>query len=155
MTLVKICEILDGCHENKRVSIRGWVYRKREGKGLIFLVVRDSTGFIQCTVKKDSAAWSEAERLTIESALTLEGTAKPDPRAPGGHEIAVEAVSIIGLAEVFPISKDKSEEFIRDIRHLWLRSRKMNLGMKGRADVLGFAREYFRKEGFTDVFTPF
>jgi asparaginyl-tRNA synthetase len=154
MILVKICEILDGCHENKKVTIRGWVYRKREGKGLIFLVVRDSTGFIQCTVKKDSPAWIEAERLTIESSLTLEGTAKPDQRAPGGHEISADAVAIIGLAETFPISKDKSEEFLRDIRHLWLRSRKMNLVMKLRGNVLAYSREYFAKEGFTEVSPP-
>ena len=154
MVLAKIREILDGCCENKQVSVRGWVYRKREGKGLIFLVVRDSTGFIQCTVKKNSAAWSEAERLTIESSLTLEGTAKPDKRAPGGHEISINTVTIIGLADPFPISKDKSEEFLRDVRHLWLRSRRMNLVMKLRGNVLAYSREYFAKEGFTEVSPP-
>jgi asparaginyl-tRNA synthetase len=154
MALVKICEILDGCCEDKKVAVRGWVYRKRESKETIFLLVRDSTGFIQCTIKKDSPAWSEAERLTIESSLTLEGTAKPDKRAPGGYEIAVDAVSIIGLAELFPISKDKSEDFLRDVRHLWLRSRRMNLVMKLRAEVLEFAREFFKSQGFTEVSPP-
>jgi asparaginyl-tRNA synthetase len=154
MALVKIGEILDGRHENEKVTVRGWVYRKREGKSMIFLLVRDSTGFIQCTVRKDSPAWNEATRVTIESSLTLEGTAKPDKRAPGGYEVSADAISIIGLAEVFPISKDKSEEFIRDIRHLWLRSRRMNLVMKIRADVLEFAREYFKAQGFTEVSPP-
>jgi len=151
---VKIREILDGCHENKKVAIRGWVYRKREGKGMIFLVVRDSTGIIQCTVKKDSPAWDGAERLTIESSLTLEGTAKTDPRAPGGHEISADAINIIGLAETFPIAKDKSEDFLRDVRHLWLRSRRMNLVMKVRANVMEYAREYFVKQGFTEISPP-
>jgi asparaginyl-tRNA synthetase len=154
MAIVKIREILEGKNENQKVGVRGWVYRKREGKGLIFLVVRDSTGFIQCTVKKDGTAWCEAERVTIESSLTLEGTAKPDKRAPGGHEISVDTVGIIGLAETFPISKDKSEEFLRDIRHLWLRSRKMNLVMKVRAHVMGYAREYFARQQFTEVSPP-
>ncbi len=154
MALVKICEILDGCHQDKKVAVRGWVYRKREGKELIFLLVRDSTGFIQCTIKKGSPAWNEAERLTIESSLTLEGTAKPDKRAPGGYEISTDSISIIGLAEVFPISKDKSEEFIRDMRHLWLRSRRMNLVMKIRADVLEFARDFFKSQDFTEVSPP-
>jgi asparaginyl-tRNA synthetase len=121
---------------------------------MIFLVVRDSTGFIQCTVKKDSAAWGEAERLTIESSLTLEGSAKPDQRAPGGYEISADGVKITGLAEPFPISKDKSEEFLRDVRHLWLRSRRMNLVMKLRGKVLEYSREYFAKEGFTEVSPP-
>jgi len=154
MALVQIHEILDGCCEGKKVAIRGWVYRKRESKETIFLLVRDSTGFIQCTIKKGSPAWSEAERLTIESSLTLEGTAKPDKRAPGGHEIAVDAVSVIGLAELFPISKDKSEDFLRDVRHLWLRSRRMNMVMKIRADVLEFTREFFNSHGFTEVSPP-
>ena len=153
--MVKIREILDGNCSEKPVSIRGWVYRKREGKELIFLLVRDCTGVIQCTVKKASAAaWAEAQKLTIESSLMLDGTAKPDKRAPGGFEIASEAVSIIGLADVFPIAKDKSEEFVRDMRHLWLRSRKMNLVMKIRAQVLEYAREYFKKTRFTEVSPP-
>jgi asparaginyl-tRNA synthetase len=154
MGLVKIREVLDGCHVDKQVSVRGWVYRKREGKETIFLVVRDSTGVIQCTVKKGSAAWSEAERLTIESSLTLEGTAKPDKRAPGGFEISADSISVIGLAELFPITKDKSEDFLRDVRHLWLRSRRMNLVMKVRGDVLEFAREFFKLQGFSEVSPP-
>ncbi|HKZ88163.1 MAG TPA: asparagine--tRNA ligase, partial [Candidatus Bathyarchaeia archaeon] len=154
MALVKIREVLDGNCENKDISVRGWVYRKREGKELIFLLVRDSTGVIQCTVKKASPAWAEAEKLTIESSLTLEGVAKQDKRAPGGYEISAENISSIGLAELFPITKDKSEEFIRDMRHLWLRSRKMNLVMKVRANVLEYTREYFKQEGYTEVSPP-
>jgi asparaginyl-tRNA synthetase len=154
MVTVKIHEILEGCCEGKLVSVRGWVYRKRESKELIFLLLRDSTGVIQSTVKKDSAAWKEAERATIESSLVLEGTPKQDKRAPGGHEISVQSIQIIGLAEVFPISKDKSEEFIRDMRHLWLRSRRMNLVMRIRAEVLESAREYLKSQDFIEVSPP-
>ncbi len=154
MALVKIRDILDGRCADEKIEIRGWVYRKREGKELIFLLVRDSTGFIQCTVKIGSPAWSEAERLTIESSLMLEGTAKPDKRAPGGYEISADSISIIGLAELFPITKDQSEQFIRDVRHLWLRSRQMNLVMKIRADVLEFTRDFFKSQDFTEVSPP-
>ncbi|PIU59808.1 asparagine--tRNA ligase [Candidatus Bathyarchaeota archaeon CG07_land_8_20_14_0_80_47_9] len=154
MRFMPIQSILDGKYEDKSVAIRGWVYRKREGKQTIFLVVRDSTGVIQCTVKADSPAWSEAEKITIESSLTIEGTVKKDQRAPGGYEVSAEKLSVIGLADVFPISKDKSEEFLRDIRHLWLRSRRMNLVMKVRADVLEFTREFFKDQGFVEVSPP-
>ena len=140
MALVKINEILNGSCRDLKISVRGWVYRKREGKELIFLLIRDSTGVIQCTIKKTLASWSEAQKLTIESSVLLEGIAKEDKRAPGGFEIGAENIKIIGLAETFPISKDKSEEFIRDMRHLWLRSRKMNLVMKVRAEVLEATR---------------
>jgi asparaginyl-tRNA synthetase len=151
---MKIREILKGCYENEKVTLRGWVYRKREGKTLIFLLVRDATGFIQCTVKEGSPAWKEAERLTIESSLTLEGIAKPDNRAPGGYEISTESIEVIGLADLFPIAKDQSEQFIRDIRHLWLRSRRMNLIMKIRDNVLQFTRNFFRSQDFTEVSPP-
>jgi len=154
MAFVKIGDILEGAYKDQKVAVRGWVYRKREGKELVFMVVRDSTGVIQCTVKKTSPAWTEAQRLTIESSLTLEGTAREDKRAPGGYEISAENISIIGLAETFPIAKDKSEEFIRDMRHLWLRSRKMNLTMKVRADTLEAAREYFKSQDYTEVSPP-
>lgn len=154
MSFVPIKMILDGQFENKKVAVRGWVYRKREGKQIIFLLMRDSTGVIQCPVKKGSPAWNEAEKVTIESSLVLEGTVKKDPRAPGGHEIVTENVSIIGLAELFPITKDKSEEFLRDVRHLWLRSRRMNLVMRVRSEVFKFTHEFFKKQEFIEVTPP-
>jgi asparaginyl-tRNA synthetase len=154
MAFKKISDVLEGCCPDQKVSVRGWVYRKREGKELIFLLVRDATGVIQCTVKKTNPCWAEAQKITIESSLTLEGTAKEDKRAPGGYEIGADTITIIGLAETFPISKDKSEEFIRDMRHLWLRSRKMNLVMKVRAETLEAAREYFKAQTFTEVSPP-
>ena len=154
MALVKICEVLGGSCTDQKVTVRGWVYRKREGKELIFLLARDSTGVIQCTIKKAAPCWAEAQKLTIESSLQLEGTVKEDKRASGGFEITAEAIDIIGLAETFPISKDKSEEFIRDMRHLWLRSRKMNLVMKVRDEVLEASREYFKSQNFTEVSPP-
>ncbi len=154
MPFISIAELLQGKHDDEKVTIRGWIYRKREGKQMVFLVLRDASGIIQCTVKADSPAWSDAEKLTIESSLSLEGLIKQDKRAPGGYEISAERISIIGLAEVFPISKDQSEEFLRDVRHLWLRSRKMNLVMKVRAEVLEAAREFFGIQKFFEVSPP-
>lgn len=157
MSLVPIRDIFDGACEAKRVTVRGWVHREpAEKKDMIFLRVRDSTGVIQCTVKKDSAAWSQAQKVTIESSLTLEGEVRKDARAPGGYEIATDRISITGLAELFPISKSavESEGFLRDMRHLWLRSRKMNLVMKIRGDVLSFAREFFKSRSFVEVSPP-
>ncbi len=154
MSLVPIQTILEGGCEDKKVAVRGWVYRKREGKQTIFLIIRDSTGIIQCPVKKESPAWKEAEKVTIESSLKLEGTVKEDSRAPGGHEIVTDKISIIGLAELYPITKDQSEEFLRDVRHLWLRSRRMNLIMKVRSEVQRFTNEFFKQQEFTEVSPP-
>ena len=154
MPVVSVEDVLSGKHEGETVQVRGWVHRKRESKNTIFLLLRDSTGVIQCTVKKESGAWGEAERLSIESSFLLEGVVRKDDRASGGFEVSASKVVIVGLAEVFPISKDKSEEFLRDTRHLWLRSRNMNLVMKVRGKVLEYTREFFKSQRFTEVSPP-
>jgi len=154
MSAVAIQTILDGKHEEKPVTIRGWIYRRRESKQTIFLIIRDASGVIQCTIKRDNPSWAEAEKATIESSILLDGTVRQDKRAPGGYEIAVQKLSVIGLAETFPITEYKSEEFLRDVRHLWLRSRRMNLIMKVRSEVLRFSHDFFRKEGFVEVSPP-
>jgi asparaginyl-tRNA synthetase len=154
MRFTPIQDIIAGKYDGKHVAIRGWVYRKRESKDVIFLIFRDATGIIQCTVKKGSKQWDDAEKVTIESSVTLSGTVRPDKRAPAGFELSADSLQIIGLAEIFPISKDKSEDFLRDVRHLWLRSRKMNLIMRIRSEMLRFIHEFFRKKGFIEVSPP-
>ncbi len=154
MSFTPIQDIMLGKHEGKQVNIRGWVYRKRESKRTIFLLVRDSTGIIQITIKEGTKAWKEAEIITIESSTIINGTVKKDKRALGGFEITADNIVIIGLAETFPIAKDLSEEFIRDIRHLWLRSRKMNLVMRIRSEVLWLMHKFFRERGFIEISPP-
>jgi len=154
MTFTAIEDIFTGKYNGKKVTLHGWVYRKREGKDNIFLVVRDATNILQAVIAKDSSAWKTAEEATIESAITLTGTVKEDKRAPGGFEIAADKIEIIGLAETFPIAKDQSEQFLRDVRHLWLRSRKMNTVMKIRSEVLQYINEFFKRKGFFEVSPP-
>ena len=154
MVYTSIDSILTGQCKDKKVNIRGWVYRKRESKDTIFLVIRDASGVIQAVIKKDAPAWDVAEKATIESALVLTGSLKKDKRAPGGCEITVDKLEIIGLSETFPIAKDKSEEFLRDVRHLWLRSRKMNTIMKIRSETVKYIHEFFDKQGFVQVSPP-
>jgi len=154
MSSTPIQNILDGRFEGKQVNIKGWVYRKRESKDIVFVAVRDATGVIQCTVKRDSPAWAEAERVTIESSVTLAGTVRKDERAPGGFEVSTSQLKIVGLAEPFPITKDQSEEFRRNVRHLWLRSQRMGNIMKIRSEVLKFINEFFRERDFIEVSPP-
>jgi len=157
MPIIAIQDILDGKYEGESVTIRGWIYRKRESKKTIFLIVRDASSVIQCTVKRDNPSWTQAKKVTKESSVMIKGTVKQDKRATGGYEITVERLSIIGLAETFPITKGKGEEtekFLRDNRHLWLRSRRMNWIMRVRSEVLRFIHEFFRKEDFIEVSPP-
>lgn len=155
---VKIGSILDGAQNNSKVKIRGWVHRSRTSGGLAFVVIRDSTGVIQCAVKKDAVgeqAFKEASEAYLESTMLVEGTVKEDKRAPGGYELAASQVQLIWKGEPFPIAKDQSVEFLLDTRHLWLRSQKLTNVMKARHYMVKYLREFFDdKEGFFELAPP-
>ncbi len=147
MKFIHIKKVLSEKFEGKKVKIRGWVYRKRQLKGKTFLVLRDSTGIVQCVLEGETPA-------SIESSVEVSGVLRRDKRAPTGYEIIVEKISIVGLSERFPITKDQSVEFLLDVRHLWLRSRKLTAIMKIKETVLESAREWFKKNGFHEVTPP-
>ncbi|MEK6918544.1 MAG: asparagine--tRNA ligase [Nanoarchaeota archaeon] len=139
-----------------RVSIRGWVYRERDGKELRFIVLRDSSNIIQCVLKKEKfeKQWGEISKIGIESSLEIVGEIKADARAPTGYEISAEKIIIVQIAEDFPINKDLNEELLGDRRHLWLRSRKMTSIMKIRSRYIQAREAFFHKEGFYRFDTP-
>ncbi len=153
----QIGSILFGSHNNKKVKIRGFVHRSRTSGGLAFLVVRDSTGIMQCAVKKDAVgekAFSDASSAYIESTILIEGTVKEDKRAPGGYELSASQVQLLAQGEPFPIAKDQSVEFLLDTRHLWLRSQRLTSIMKGRHFIVKYLREFFDSEGFWELAPP-
>ncbi|MCL5404376.1 MAG: asparagine--tRNA ligase [Candidatus Marsarchaeota archaeon] len=143
--------------QGKTVSVRGWIYRKRESGGIIFIVVRDRTGIIQTSVKKDSvdtASWKAAQDATIESSIELSGSVKADQRAPTGYEIEAKNFKCINVSEPFPITEYQSTELLLDKRHLWLRSMKMTNIMKMRSYVFRYLREFHDKKGFYEITPP-
>jgi asparaginyl-tRNA synthetase len=138
-----------------RVTFRGWVYRKRVLKEKIFLVLRDSTGILQLVLPR--GRFKNAEELNLESSLVATGTLVKEPRAPGGVELHVESIDWAYAGEPYPINEDAAvadSEYLLDVRHLWLRSRKMQAVLKIRHTVFGALHEYFRKNGFYEVQTP-
>ena len=137
-----------------KVAIRGWIYRERNLSDKVFLVVRDSSEIVQCIVKKDNEAWNDANKLLIESSVEIEGEIREDKRAPTGYEIDVEKLNVIHFAEKYPITKDQSIEHLADMRHLWLRSRRMTSILKIRSTIFGAIHEYFRINGFYEYQSP-
>ena len=154
MEYVPIGEILEGKHTGKKVSIRGWVYRERKQKAVSFFLVRDDSGILQTALKPESRYWKDAQELTIESSVRIDGVVREDKRAPGGYELQIESLDIVGVAERFPITKDKSEEFLRDVRHLWIRSRHMTLILKIRAVVFEAIHEFYKQKGYFEIQSP-
>ncbi len=155
-SITPIGDILDGKAAGN-VKIRGWIYRSRSSGKLAFVVVRDSTGVIQCAVKKNAVSdehFEGATKALLESAVMVQGTVKKDERAPGGFELQATAFHVLHFSEVFPISKDQSTEFLLDVRHLWLRSRELTAAMKIKAVVLDEIRAFCKKEGYLETTPP-
>ncbi len=144
--------------EGKEVSLRGWVHRYRKlGENKIFIVIRDVKGIAQCVVKKTSVSektWSNAENLYIESSLIVRGNLKKDERAPTGVEVVVKEIEPICVGFPYPIQKDYSEEFLLDMRHLWVRSRKLQAIMKARHYIITYLREFLDNRGFFEITPP-
>jgi asparaginyl-tRNA synthetase len=149
-------------HENKEVTIQGWVYNKRSSGKLRFLLVRDGTETIQCVVFKGDVSeesFTAAEDLQQESSCRVTGIVNQDKRSPLGYEIQVRAIEMIQLSKDYPISKkEHGVDFLMDHRHLWLRSSRQHAIMRIRHEIIRAAREFFDDRDFvlidTPIFTP-
>ncbi len=153
----KAAELLKGDKVGRRVKIRGWIYRTRHKGKMVFTVIRDSSGIIQATLFKgdmeNEKDFEDAKKALVESSVEVEGILVEEPRAPGGYEIQVRRFNVVHFADIFPINRDQSEEFLRNNRHLWLRSRKMTAMLKIRSTVTGAIHDFFRQRGYYE-FTP-
>ncbi len=150
-------EVKSDKYVGKEVSLRGWVYRIRKQKKMVFVVLRDVTGIIQTVIKKDVVSEEEFNNATdmlVESAIEIKGIVKEDKRAVGGYEVHVTKLNVIHFAEDFPITKNKSVEFLMDKRHLWVRSLKLVNVAKVRAEVFRAAREYLSENGYFETTGP-
>ncbi|MFC2156195.1 asparagine--tRNA ligase [Acidobacteriota bacterium] len=156
MKWVYIEDIAD--HKDKEIELRGWLYNKRAGGKIRFLMVRDGTGIIQCTAfnpEKDNPLFQKIDSLTQESSLILRGKVNEDKRAPGGYEIAIDDIEIIQIAQEYPITpKEHGVPFLMEHRHLWLRSKKQNAILQIRAELIRAIRDFFDGRGFRNMDTP-
>ncbi len=141
----------------KEVTVRGWVHRVFKVGGKVFAWVRDSTGIVQVVFEKSSLpeeTWPQVKKLTRESSLEVRGVVREDPRAPGGREVLAKTLKVYGFSPPFPIRGKEEIEFLLDIRHLWLRSRRMTAIMKIKHTILKALREWLLREGWWEVTPP-
>ena len=144
--------------EGKEVTLQGWVSNSRDSKGLIFIVLRDGTGFCQCVVSEETVGaeqFGEAKKLTQESAVALTGKIVKDERQMGGYELQATAVTVISIAEEYPISnKEHGVDFLMDNRHLWLRSRRQWAIMRVRNKIIYAIHQFFQERDFVLMDAP-
>jgi len=147
-------------YPDQTVTLRGWLYNKRESGKLVFLILRDGTGFIQCVAfKKDlpEEVWDAAKSVTQESSLMITGSVRKEERAPYcGYEMGVQNIEIVSKVEgEYPISlKEHGADFLLEHRHLWLRTPSQMAVMRIRAEVMAASRDFFNDRGFVNVDAP-
>jgi asparaginyl-tRNA synthetase len=142
----------------KTVTLKGWVANKREGKGIVFVILRDGTGYCQCVVTEDTAGaegLANGQDLSLECSVSLTGTVVTDEKQMGGYELQVTAVEPIGKSENYPIAKkEHGVEFLMDQRHLWLRSTRQWAIMRIRNRIIFSIHRYFQDQGFVQMDAP-
>jgi asparaginyl-tRNA synthetase len=151
-----------GAHVGAEVTLKGWLKSKRSSGKLLFLLLRDGTGTIQCTLFRPEIApdlFTRADKLAQESSLVVRGTVRADERAPGGYELSVADLALVAESIDYPITpKDHGIAFLLDRRHLWLRSTRQHAILRVRSRIVKACRDYFDDRGFTlldaPIFTP-
>jgi len=140
------------------VELRGWVYNKRSSGKVRFLLIRDGTGIIQGTIfsqEKDFPLFRIFDQLTQESSVIVRGRVREEKRAPGGYELEIKEISVIQIAQDYPITpKEHSVAFLMEHRHLWLRSQKQHAILQVRAETIKAIRDFFDSRGFRLMDTP-
>jgi asparaginyl-tRNA synthetase len=156
MTTVRIAELPR--HEGSSVTVRGWVTSTRSSGRIAFIVLRDGTGYLQAVLSRKEvpeAAWDGFASLTLETSVALTGVVRAEARAPGGYEMHLTGLTVLGPSVEFPIQpKEHSTQFLFEHRHLWLRSRRQVAIAKVRHEVVQAIRDFFFDRGFTLVDTP-
>jgi len=140
------------------VTVLGWVHTTRGHGNVGFVVVRDGTGLVQGVLVKtelEESVWAVLESLTQECTVALTGEVRAEPRAPGGYEMGVTALELLGASEEYPIQlKDHGVDFLLDHRHLWLRSSLQRAGLRVRHEVEHAIHDFFYERDFVRIDTP-
>ncbi len=144
------------------VTVKGWVYNRTDKGKLVFLLVRDGYGFVQCVAFKgdlDEGLFDQVMRLPQESSVIVSGTVRADERAPGipgGYEIGVKRLEILQAAdEDYPMSlKEHGVDFALDNRHFWIRMPSQWAILRIRATVISAIRDWLDMNGFINMDTP-
>ena len=143
-------------YPDQAVTLQGWLYGKRSGGKVIFLLVRDGTGICQCVVSAETQeAFAHANEIGQESSLRITGAVRKDERAPGGYELLATQIDPIQSVAEYPISrKAHGVDFLMNHRHLWLRSPRQTAILRVRHHLIRAMRAFFDDHGFTLIDTP-
>ena len=147
-----------GQHIGEEVAVNGWLHAKRSSGKIVFLQIRDGSGFVQAVMVRSEVPddmFAEASALTQESSLRITGIVKTDERAHSGVEMQATALEIVQLSHDYPITpKEHGVDFLMDHRHLWIRAPRQRSILKIRAEIIRAIRSFLDDREFTQVDSP-
>ena len=149
----------------KNVELFGWVSKRRDHGGIIFIDLRDFSGLVQLVFSPDNQEiFTKAESIRSEYVIHVEGLISErsaetvnNELSSGMVEIEVNKLMILNKAETPPFKindENVNEDQRLEYRYLDMRSNKMQNNMRFRSNLIRCIREYFYSENFVDVETP-
>ena len=163
----KYCAEVNEEEIGKRLSLCGWVYRRRDHGGLIFIDLRDRSGIIQIVFNPEISAEThkKAQEIRTEYVIAVKGTLRRRPEgtenpelSTGTVELWAEELNILNLCKTLPFQIDEKEEISEILRlkyrYLDLRRPKMQKNFIIRHQVTLYIRNFLSKKGFLEIETP-
>lgn len=166
MARTHYCGQLNSAHLDKTVALCGWVHRRRDHGGVIFIDLRDRTGLVQVVFHpEDTASFATAETIRSEYVLNIQGQVRQRPEGtinrdlPTGEiEVVVSSITILNEALTPPFMLDEHHQASEDVRLMYryidLRRQDMFKRFDFRAKVNAYLRQYLEAKGFLEVETP-
>jgi len=158
------CGDINASLNDQEVTVAGWVHRRRDHGGVIFIDLRDRSGILQVVCDPDTAElFALAERIRSEFVLSIRGRVRPrpegtvNPNMPSGEvELLALDLTILNSAETPPFHHDESphEDLRLQYRYLDLRREEMTARMQLRHRVTQIMRRFMDENGFLDIETP-
>ncbi|MXV44035.1 aspartate--tRNA ligase [Saccharibacter sp. 17.LH.SD] len=159
------CSALRANEAGETVRLSGWIHSKRDHGGLLFIDLRDHHGVTQIVVPDGGELLEKAERLRVESVITVTGKVvlreegQRNPALPTGDiEVRAEQMEVQSSAAVLPFQVAGQEHYPEDLRlkyrYLDLRREKMHANIMLRSKVIASMRRRMVEQGFTEFQTP-
>jgi len=160
------CGELSTAHIGKAVELSGWVHRRRDHGGVIFLDIRDRSGIVQVVYDPDTeASFATADRVRNEYVLHMTGRVRARPEGTVNPDMATGAIEVLGatleiqntaLTPPFQLDEysDAGEDIRLRYRYLDLRRPEMQNRLRMRALITSVVRRYLEAQGYWEVETP-
>ena len=150
---------------DKKISISGWINKKRDHGNLLFIDLRDNYGITQCIVDKENKNFSELENTKLETVIKINGkvvnrseeTINKDIET-GEIEVVIDEIEILGTCKELPMPVFSDQQYAEEIRlkyrFLDLRRKKIHENIILRSKVISYIRNEMTKLGFLEFQTP-